>query len=88
MLPSRLRECLAILRWRDVELSDATDHHIADVRAWLDGRARPPLTVAAWLEALVKAHLSVPPLAGTRSAPSAIGPDKPHTRASRPGADA
>jgi hypothetical protein len=81
MLPSRLRECFAILRWRDVDLSDASNHHIADVRAWLDGRARPPLTVAAWLEAMVKAHLSVPPLTGTRSEPPAMGPNKLEAKA-------
>jgi hypothetical protein len=71
MLPMRLRECLAILRWRDTDLADVSNHGIAEVRAWLDGRVRPPLMVAAWLEAMVKAHLSVPPLKTGRSEPKA-----------------
>ncbi|PBB83540.1 hypothetical protein [Mesorhizobium sp. WSM3876] len=33
----------------------------ADVPRWLDGRAPVPLAVAAWIEALVKAHKALPP---------------------------
>jgi hypothetical protein len=65
MMAARLRDCLRLLRWRETELADASGHPVAEVKTWLDGRAYPPLVVAAWLEALVKAHLSVPPLQPT-----------------------
>lgn len=61
MIAARLKECLAVLRWRDSDLAEASGYATSDVRAWLDGRQRPPLAVAAWLEALVKAHRGVPP---------------------------
>ena len=67
MIAARLKQCLAMLRWRDIDLADASGRAISDVRAWLDGRQRPPLIVAAWLEALVKAHHSVPPLRSAMS---------------------
>lgn len=59
---ARLRQCLKILRWREADLAEASGYDIAEVRRWLDGRAPPPLAVTAWVEALVKAHTSVPPL--------------------------
>lgn len=62
MIAGRIRECLKILRWRETDLAEASGYPLADVRLWLDGRACPPLAVQAWLEALAKAHLSVPSL--------------------------
>ena len=85
MLPGRLRECLTIVRWQEAELTDALATEAAVVRAWLEGRQRPPLAVAAWLEALVKAHLSVP-LPAQQSAwsvGSAAAPAKLHGRLGR-----
>jgi hypothetical protein len=67
MIAARLKQCLAVLRWRDIDLADASGRAISDVRAWLDGRQRPPLSVAAWLEALAMAHRSVPPLRSATS---------------------
>jgi len=65
MISGRLRECLKILRWRETDLADASGHPLAEIRLWLDGRACPPLAVQAWLEALAKAHASVPPPFGS-----------------------
>jgi len=67
MTAARLKECLRILRWRAAELADASGFALAEVNAWLDGHKFPPLAVAAWLEALVKTHRSVPPLHGAES---------------------
>lgn len=67
MMAARIRECLSFLRWRDVDLADASGWNIADVKAWLNGRERPPLAVVAWLEGLVKAHRAVPPLHGIKT---------------------
>lgn len=69
MMAARIKECLSFLRWRDVDLADASGCNTADVRAWLDGRERPPLAIVAWLEALVKAHRAVPPLRGVKTRP-------------------
>ena len=51
MLSGRLRECLKILRWEAADLADQLGYRDYEVRPWLDGRAVPPLAVAAWLEA-------------------------------------
>jgi hypothetical protein len=64
MMQGRLRECLRILRWSEADLAAALGCQPAEARAWLDGRGRAPLAVAAWLETLVKAHLAVPPPLG------------------------
>jgi hypothetical protein len=70
-MAARIRECLSFLRWREVDLADASGCNIADVRAWLNGRERPALAVVAWLEALVKAHRAVRRFTATESSASA-----------------
>jgi hypothetical protein len=60
MIASRLRECLKILRWDTDDLADELARPQGEVAAWLDGRSFPALPVAAWIEALVKAHKSMP----------------------------
>lgn len=60
MLAGRLRECLMIIRWQADDLADELGCRQREVSAWLDGRAFVPLLVAAWVEALVKAHRSLP----------------------------
>jgi hypothetical protein len=60
MIAGRLRECLKILRWDTDDLVDELGRPQGEVAAWLEGRSFPPLLVAAWIEALVKAHKSLP----------------------------
>ena len=60
MIAARLRECLKILRWDTDDLADELARPKGEVAAWIDGRSFPPLLVAAWIEALVKAHRSLP----------------------------
>jgi Protein of unknown function (DUF982) len=83
-MSGRLRECLKILRWHEAELADASGHDLAEVKAWLDGRQYPPLAVAAWLEALVKAHLSIPPLRNIKSAADHPVPRRGHKTSQLP----
>lgn len=80
MIAGRLRECLKILRWEAGDLADELGRPRAEIAAWLDGRSPPPLAVAAWLEALVKAHRvlpapgrGVPTLQASGLEPDAIG---------------
>ncbi|MGX7873759.1 DUF982 domain-containing protein [Mesorhizobium sp. ORM6] len=68
MIASRLRECLKILRWEAADLAAELCRPQGEIAAWLDGRSRSPLAVAAWLEALVKAHRMLP--APRRSMPA------------------
>ena len=92
MLPGRLRECLGVLRWGEAELADALGADPAEPRTWLDGRSYPPLAVAAWLEALVKAHQTLPAprleSKDGRCQPPLRRPRQfPESRASIPGAE-
>ncbi|TIQ33527.1 MAG: hypothetical protein E5X48_22995 [Mesorhizobium sp.] len=52
---------MKVLRWEAADLAEELGHPSTDVARWLDGRARVPLAVAAWIEALVKAHKALPP---------------------------
>ena len=61
MIAGRLRECLKRLRWGAADLAEELDYPPSEVARWLDGSAQVPLAVAAWLEALVKAHKALPP---------------------------
>lgn len=61
MITSRLRECLKTLRWDANDLVELLSCGRSDAEAWLAGRASVPLAVAAWLEALVRVHRSLPP---------------------------
>jgi hypothetical protein len=71
MISGRLRECLKILRWSAVDLAEQLGCPEIEVTAWLDGGTRTPIAVAAWLEALVKAHRALPPpsLSNPKSTP-------------------
>jgi len=60
MIAARLRECLKILRWNAADLAEELGYPQDEVATWLDGRARAPLAVAAWLEALVKTYRTLP----------------------------
>lgn len=61
MIAGRLNECLRTLRWSAADLAQEIGVSVADAAKWLDGRQRPPLAVAAWLEALAKARRVLPP---------------------------
>lgn len=61
MIPGRLRECLKILKWSPKDLAEQLGCPESDVTIWLDGLAVAPIAIAAWLEALVKAHRALPP---------------------------
>lgn len=60
MIAGRLRECLKILRWEADDLAAELGRPRGEIAAWLDGRSPAPLAVAAWLEALGKAHRALP----------------------------
>jgi hypothetical protein len=61
MIPGRLRQCLRILRWKPADLADELGRREGEVKAWIEGRAPAPLAVAAWIEALAKAHETLLP---------------------------
>lgn len=71
MIPGRLRECLKTLRWSAADLAKQLGCLESEVTTWLDGRAVAPIAIAAWLEALVKAHRALPPpsLSNPKSTP-------------------
>lgn len=60
MIAGRLRQCLGILRWTQADLAEELGIPAEQAGEWLTGRTHVPVAVAAWLEALVKAHRSVP----------------------------
>ena len=60
MMAGRLKECLKMLRWSEDDLAEELGCPSSEVQAWFSGGKHPPLAVAAWIEALVKAHRSVP----------------------------
>ena len=60
MMAGRARECLKALRWSADDVAQELGQPSSDVTAWLEGRAPVPIVVIAWLEALVKAHRSLP----------------------------
>ena len=61
MIAGRLRECLRTLRWDAADLAQELDCSRTDAARWIEGRAPVPLAVAAWIEALAKAHSALPP---------------------------
>lgn len=61
MMPGRLRQCLKILRWEPADLAAELGRRECEVRAWIEGHAPAPLAVAAWIEALAKAHETLLP---------------------------
>ena len=78
MIAGRLRECLRILRWEAADLAQELACPRDDVARWLEGRSPVPLAVAAWIEALVKAHGALPrprlnqPISGTPAEPVGV----------------
>lgn len=50
MTPTRLRECLAVLRWSQRGFAEALNRPEGTVRQWARGATRIPDDVAAWLE--------------------------------------
>jgi hypothetical protein len=60
MIAARMRECLRLLRWSETDFAEEAGYPVSRARNWLCGREHPPLGVVAWLEALVKAHRSLP----------------------------
>jgi transcriptional regulator with XRE-family HTH domain len=71
MIPGRLRECLKSLRWSAFDLAEQLGCPESEVTTWLEGRTAAPIAIAAWLEALVKAHraLRPPSLSNSKSSP-------------------
>jgi transcriptional regulator with XRE-family HTH domain len=61
MIAGRLRECLRALRWEAADLAQELGCSRNDATRWIEGRAPVPLAVAAWIEALAKAHSALPP---------------------------
>jgi hypothetical protein len=61
MTPTRLRECLALLRWSQRGLADALQRPEGTVRQWARGAVQIPAPVAAWLEAAARWHAKNPP---------------------------
>jgi len=61
MIPGRLRQCLKILRWEPADLADELGRRECAVKAWIEGHAPASLAVAAWIEALAKAHETLAP---------------------------
>jgi hypothetical protein len=51
MIPGRLR----------ADLADELGRRECEVKAWIEGHAPAPLAVAAWIEALAKAHETLLP---------------------------
>jgi hypothetical protein len=67
MMAGRLRECLKTLRWDASDLVATISCGTSEVAGWLDGRTKVPISVVAWLEALVKAHQTLPPSLSTHA---------------------
>lgn len=61
MTPTRLRDCLALLRWSQRGLADALACDDRLVRRWASGDAEVPPEVAAWLDKLAATHQTHPP---------------------------
>lgn len=61
MTPTRLRECLALLRWSQRGLADALGMDEARVRKMARGAADVPGELAAWLERRAEAMAADPP---------------------------
>lgn len=61
MTPTRLRECLALLRWSQRGFADALGRQEGTVRQWARGVVRVPDDVALWLEAAATWHAAHPP---------------------------
>lgn len=56
MTPTRLVECLDIIRWTSLDLAEVLECDFKLVEAWLEGIEDVPPKVAAWIETLATAH--------------------------------
>lgn len=56
MTPERFNECLALLRWSQIDLATALECDVFLTNAWSNGLEPVPADIAAWLEKLGKAH--------------------------------
>lgn len=61
MTPTRLRECLALLRWSQRGLADALERAEGTVRQWARGTVDIPPEVESWLERLAICAEENPP---------------------------
>ena len=66
MTGSRLRQCLALLRWSQRGLAEALGCDDRLVRRWAADGAPIPAGVSDWLETLAKVHAHHPAPAGWR----------------------
>ena len=75
MTPTRLRECLALLRWSQRGLADALNRDEGWVRMMARGTRPIPDALAAWLEALAAVHQAhpAPELLDGRRRSAAVG---------------
>ena len=60
MTPSRLRECLVLLRWSQRGLAGALNKDEGGIRMMARGARSIPLALAAWLETLAAVHQANP----------------------------
>ncbi len=60
MSPTRLRDCLALLRWSQRGLAEALDCDDRLVRRWASGDASIAPDVADWLERVAVFHAANP----------------------------
>ncbi|ACI50343.1 conserved hypothetical protein [Gluconacetobacter diazotrophicus PA1 5] len=72
MTPTRLRECLVLVRWSQRGLAAALDADERLVRRWASGDADIPEAVAEWIEGLAQAHASLPAPGRWRSRETAL----------------
>ena len=61
MTPTRLRECLTLLRWSQRGFADALGRSEGTVRQWARGAVQIPPEVELWLEAAARWHAARPP---------------------------
>ena len=61
MTPTRLRECLTLLRWSQRGFADALGRPEGTIRQWLRGDVRIPEPVAEWAERAARWHAKNPP---------------------------
>lgn len=56
MTPTRLVECLTVIRWTSLDLAEALECDVSLVEAWLEGLEDIPVKTAAWIETMAKVH--------------------------------
>ena len=60
MTPTRLRDCLALLRWSQRGLAEALGCDDRLVRRWASGDGSVPPDVVEWLERAAAFHIANP----------------------------